>query len=59
MDELSKGEQIKHKTKSKFASTFKGFTKRVAGIGADVTVDGTKKKVSVRRDIGFERALIY
>jgi len=46
VEDLETAEKLKHKTKSRFTSLLKGVSKKAAGIGADVTVDGVKKKVS-------------
>lgn len=44
-DDLSTKDKIAHKSKSKLVNSFKAVSKRVAAIGADVTVDGVRKKV--------------
>lgn len=37
-----------HKSKSRIVAGFKELSKRAAGIGGDVTVDGVKKKASTK-----------
>ncbi len=46
VEDLSTKDQVVHKSKSKIVAGFKKLSKRAAGIGGDVTVDGVKKKVS-------------
>jgi hypothetical protein len=46
VDELSTKDKAVHKSKSRIVSGFKNLSKRAAGFGGDVTVDGAKKKVS-------------
>lgn len=46
VDDLGTMDKAKHKGKKRLLNGIKGLSKRVAGIGADVTVDGVKKKVS-------------
>ncbi|KAJ9121504.1 hypothetical protein QFC22_002121 [Naganishia vaughanmartiniae] len=50
VDDLSTKDKIAHKSKSKLINSFKAVSKRVAGIGADVTVDGVRKKVGTKVD---------
>jgi hypothetical protein len=45
VDDLGVKDKVMHKSKSKLVNSFKGLSKRVAAIGADVTVDGVRKKV--------------
>ena len=45
VDELGTKDKVMHKSKSKLVNSFKSVSKRVAAIGADVTVDGVRKKV--------------
>ncbi|KAI5453283.1 hypothetical protein NCC49_006306 [Naganishia albida] len=49
-DDLSTKDKIAHKSKSKLVNSFKAVSKRVAAIGADVTVDGVRKKVGSKVD---------
>jgi hypothetical protein len=58
VDDLGAKDKIMHKSKSKFVNSFKAVSKRVAAIGADVTVDGVRKKVSAERGrTGFRARL--
>ncbi|KAJ9095999.1 hypothetical protein QFC21_005362 [Naganishia friedmannii] len=50
VDDLSTKDKIAHKSKSKLVNSFKAVSKRVAAIGADVTVDGVRKKVGTKVD---------
>jgi hypothetical protein len=50
VDELGVKDKAMHKTKTKFIGGLKSLSKRVAGIGADVTVDGVKKQVGTKVD---------
>ncbi|KAJ9095207.1 hypothetical protein QFC19_007662 [Naganishia cerealis] len=49
-DDLGTKDKIAHKSKSKLVNSFKAVSKRVAAIGADVTVDGVRKKVGTKVD---------
>lgn len=45
VDDLGAKDKAVHKSKSKLVTGLKHLSKKVAGVGADVTVDGVKKKV--------------
>ena len=50
VDDLGMKDKAMHKSKSKVIGGLKSLSKRVAGIGADVTVDGVKKQVGSKVD---------
>lgn len=50
VDDLGAKEKVMHKSKSRIIGGLKKMSKRVAGIGADVTVDGVKKQVGGKVD---------
>jgi len=50
VNDLAMKDKVMHKSKSKIVGGLKSLSKRVAGIGADVTVDGVKKQVGSKVD---------
>ena len=50
VDDLAMKDKVMHKSKSRLIGGLKKMSKRVAGIGADVTVDGVKKQVGGKVD---------
>jgi hypothetical protein len=50
VEDLGAKDKVMHKSKSKLVHGLKSLSKRVAGIGADVTVDGVKKQVGGKVD---------
>jgi hypothetical protein len=50
VDDLGTKDKVMHKSKSRIIGGLKKMSKRVAGIGADVTVDGVKKQVGGKVD---------